>query len=382
MKALWLMAYCSVVGVTAFPTTTPAWRGGHALAEPPVKNGRVDLVIGGENETRAGYDFGYVSGLEFDSQGRIFVSDAKETNVRVFSNAGTLLFTMGRKGAGPGEYYTPQNIAMASDGLLWVEDGGNRRFTVMNPIPPAGAVVRSLSRNSNRSSSDRIHWDASGNVVSSLVTAAAAPGQELRVVRIFVNGAGETVRADTAPVVSPDSTDSWTIRVNGGVARYSKPFSVQRLTAFGGRGFAAFATNTRYAVRIVDSSGRQVAFVQRELPPVKLGPVEIAEFAAAKTRIATQTRQPESSLDGSAPQNKPTLAGMWFDSDGRLWVEHAVRKGEPRRADVYTTDGRWTATMTWPANVSLSNGAIRGDTGLGVATNAEDLASVVRIVWK
>lgn len=380
MRTLWLMAYCSAVGVTAF--ASPSTRGGRALADPPVKTGKVELVIGGENEERAGYDFGFVSGLEFDTQGRIFVSDAKEANVRAFSNTGTLLFTMGRKGAGPGEFYSPQNIVLSPDGLLWVEDGGNRRFTVLSPVPPAGKVVRSLPRNSNSGSQDRIHWDGDGNIVILQGTGAAGPGQAWRVFRTFVDGSGATVRSDTAPAVSPDSSDSWIVRTNGGVATYSKPFAAQRLTAFGGRGFAAFATNTRYAVRIVDSHGRQMALVKRELPTIKLGPAEIAEFAAAKTRIATLARLPESSLDGNAPQSKPTLAGMWFDCDGRLWVEQAVPRGNDHKADVYATDGRWLAVMTWPTNVTLSYGAIRGDVGLGVARNSEDLQSVVRIAWK
>ncbi|MEO7999590.1 MAG: hypothetical protein ABI852_19210, partial [Gemmatimonadaceae bacterium] len=203
-----------------------------------------------------------------------------------------------------------------------------------------------------------------------------------RVVRTFLNADGVIVRSDSAPAISPDSSDSWVISINGGIANYSKPFAAQRLVAFGGPGLAAFATNTRYAIRVVDSFGKRTALIQREVPSVKLNSADVATFDAAKQRVATQARKPASALDGNAPASKPAIAGMWFDIDGRLWVEQSVPTGELRTADLYSADGRRLSTMTWPDNVSLSNGAIRNNVGLGIARNSDGLQSVVRIVWK
>ncbi|MEO7361929.1 MAG: 6-bladed beta-propeller, partial [Gemmatimonadaceae bacterium] len=370
------------MGVTAQTTIAAQSMPVRGSANPPVLQGKIELMIGGEDEQRPGYEFTYISGLAFDKQGRVYVCDRAENNIKVFSSTGTHDFTIGRKGAGPGEFYSAQNIALSSDGSLWVEDSGNRRISMLSPIPPAGKFLRSIPNSSNRGSSDRIHWNESGNVVSTSIASSSKAGQPFRIVRNFLNAEGATIRSDTAPAVSPDSSDSWVISVNGGIASYTKPFARQRISAFGGPGLAAFATNIRYAVRIVDGFGKQTALIERQLPLVKLKPADFAAFDVARERVATTTRQSAASLGGKAPQSKPAIANMWFDVDGRLWVEQSVATGEAHKADLYSSDGRWVSTMAWPDNVTLSNGAISGAVGLGIARNSEGLQSVVRIAWR
>lgn len=370
----------SVVGVFAL-APIGAQAAARAQSEPPTSNGKIDLTIGGENEQRAGYEFSYITGLAVDAKGRIYVCDASESNIKVFSARGLFEFAIGRKGEGPAEFRGPQNIAFSSEGLLWVADNTNRRISILSPVTPSGKLVRTIPIKSTYGSTDRIHWDKSGNVMSAVLAVQSNPTLPMRAVRTFLNSAGDVVRSDTAPLTSPDSVDDWVFSANGGVARYIKPFSARRLAAFGGGGLAAYATSTVYAVRIVDSFGKQLALIKRSVSPVRMKPVDTDKFDLVRQRVAKQSRQPESAL-GTAPNVKPPIERMWFDEDGRLWVERSVSASDPHVADLYSQDGRWLAIRTWPSHVMLNLGAIRGNAGVGVATNSEGLESVVRLTWK
>ena len=66
--------------------------------------------------------------------GDIFVSDGESTNTRVvkFSKDGKFIKCWGTKGSGPGEMNVPHNIAMDSEGRLYVADRANKRIQVFD----------------------------------------------------------------------------------------------------------------------------------------------------------------------------------------------------------------------------------------------------------
>lgn len=66
--------------------------------------------------------------------GDIFVSDGESTNTRVvkFSKDGKFIECWGIKGSGPGELNVPHNIAMDSEGRLYVADRSNKRIQVFD----------------------------------------------------------------------------------------------------------------------------------------------------------------------------------------------------------------------------------------------------------
>ena len=60
---------------------------------------------------------------------RIFVLDARETQVSTWWPDGSLVFAVGRKGEGPGEFTRPSRIYFAEDGGFTVREGWGTRFT-------------------------------------------------------------------------------------------------------------------------------------------------------------------------------------------------------------------------------------------------------------
>ena len=60
---------------------------------------------------------------------RIFILDPMETQVSAWRPDGSLVFVVGRKGEGPGEFTQPSRIYFAEDGGVTVREGWGSRFT-------------------------------------------------------------------------------------------------------------------------------------------------------------------------------------------------------------------------------------------------------------
>src|ERR1700732_1631919 len=88
-------------------------------------------VAGDNNSTDA---LNGPSDVVIGKNGDIFVSDGESTNTRVvkFSKDGKFIKFWGTKGAGPGELNLPHNIAMDSQGRLYVADRSNKRIQVFD----------------------------------------------------------------------------------------------------------------------------------------------------------------------------------------------------------------------------------------------------------
>ncbi len=92
--------------VLAFILAACATEGGRTARDIPVLRATVDLTVGvadGPDE----YVFGRIVGVVTDSLGRVFAADMQASEVRVFDSVGGFLFTIGRRGAGPGEFDGP-----------------------------------------------------------------------------------------------------------------------------------------------------------------------------------------------------------------------------------------------------------------------------------
>src|SRR5688500_16510789 len=78
----------------------------------------------GENQ---GMSFGMIAGITTAPDGRFFVLDRMESRVHVFSAAGKLEKTFGKRGAGPGELSNLAMDILYSSGQLAIIDVMNQR---------------------------------------------------------------------------------------------------------------------------------------------------------------------------------------------------------------------------------------------------------------
>ena len=116
--------------------------------------------------------FDRISSVTVDPSGlRIYVVDiggvrSENHRVRVFETAtGRHLMDIGKRGTGPGEFNLPRDMAIGIEGRLYVVDGGNFRVQIFNADgtyrDSFGAVGRQLG---NFARPKEIATDAEGNV--------------------------------------------------------------------------------------------------------------------------------------------------------------------------------------------------------------------------
>lgn len=76
-------------------------------------------------------------GIAADASGRVVVADTGNDRLLLLRNvAGKLALerTVGRRGAGPGEFAAPSGVALDSRGRIYVADTGNHRVQVLDPL--------------------------------------------------------------------------------------------------------------------------------------------------------------------------------------------------------------------------------------------------------
>jgi sugar lactone lactonase YvrE len=100
-------------------------------------DGKVLLTLGTAGVAGAGPDtFNQPSDIAVATNGDIFVADGHggDTNARIvkFTKDGKFIKTWGKKGPGPGEFDTPHNLAFDSRGRLFVADRGNSRIQIFD----------------------------------------------------------------------------------------------------------------------------------------------------------------------------------------------------------------------------------------------------------
>ncbi len=95
------------------------------LRDVPIKLQK-DLIIGerpGEKEPL----FQSIRNFRVDGRGNIFVLDGRAPKLIKFSPDGSILFSIGRKGQGPGEFMIPTTMELGKQNSILVYDIGNRR---------------------------------------------------------------------------------------------------------------------------------------------------------------------------------------------------------------------------------------------------------------
>jgi hypothetical protein len=357
-----------------------------ATPQPPRWVASIDLTIGGADGGE-GADFGRISGLAFDSTGRIFVADRQDEQIRVFTPAGALQSRIGRKGSGPLEFFRLATIAIGPDGFLWARDEGNARMVVIDVARQPALNVRTMPlKKFTAGNTTPLNFVATGELIDESIWF----DPQLKTFRPVVSRLtknGDVARADTLVIppgaqagihkyLKPQKDASG--KVNG-MAEYSvhQPHGPMWLRAYGPRGFRADAVGSRYAVNVYDVNGKVVRTLQRTVAPVALSQRE--------RRVADSTlKAKETELPFGVPDAKPPIIALRWSRDGALWVERSTADGQPREADVYDANGRWIAIATWPREVELVSwhGVIAGRDAIAVTRDEDGVESVVRLRFR
>lgn len=87
--------------------------------------------------------FGRVTALAVSADGEIAVLDAQASEIRVFDARGAHVRTVGREGAGPGEFRGALSVHYDSRDRMWVPESENARYSVFDSV---GNFITSFRR--------------------------------------------------------------------------------------------------------------------------------------------------------------------------------------------------------------------------------------------
>lgn len=347
-----------------------------------VLDGDSTLMIGGVLE------------LAVDAAGGIYAFDYMVPALRYFNAQGDYVRTIGRDGAGPGEYRAVvHGVAVRSDGRVVMGDFNNRRLNVFHP---------------DGTPSD--HWpiDIGSFMNSSLVLdhrdhifLKVAMRRELGSPIGFqhYDASGNLVDTLPPPVISGEPTDP----VGMFVPR--KVWSLSPLAV------VIVGVSDRYAIELRNLLKGTVTRIERLVTPEPVLPEERAELEARREWTARQPARrgtPEGALvirgvPGSArgpppiPASKPFYHALYGGERGRIWVHrhvkaHKVDIGterdpsrppprtwqEPTVFDVFESDGVYLGEVQVPPNIRLK--VFRGDTVWGIQQGEFDEPYIIRAV--
>jgi hypothetical protein len=344
----------------------PEWR---VAAEPAV-------TIGGSPDLAD--DLNGVVGGYFGPNGEIVFADGSAGEIRIHAPDGSHLRSLGRRGAGPGEFSSIASVWRRSDSTA-VYDISAKRLTVApnDGSPPRIAVVRH---------SGLLPW-VQGSADGRLVT------RRLDVDALTAVGAASTRVPELVLVIAPDGSSTDTILAVAGPAMYRPsespgwdgpapvalgPETVMLVTGDS----IVIGTNESNELAMYDLAGRSVRIIR---VAVRARPVEDEDIELVRKK-AWEEFEPRS---GEMPQQMisdyraflddqrhaeqlPFYSALAADPVGNLWAQDYPRPADAEEHfTVFARDGALVARVRLPPGLHF---LAAGDNAiLGLWRDADDL---------
>jgi hypothetical protein len=307
------------------------------------------------------YEFGAVTSIQVDPQGRIYVFDGMAGQIRVYDAGGTHLLSFGGQGEGPGEFSRGAAGAfLTRDGRLLVPDLGNQRISTLSSDGAfLGSVLVSYA------SGFPVRWDADegGNLFVQRRAMGFNEDPELAagdpLVRIGPDGAEESV------VLLPKAQTVW---MEGAAPRF-RYFADEPSWDAGPGGTIRTAMTQRYRIEVRDPDG-SIRFILTK--PWDQRPVTEADrrrfedlLRAALDRAGLSPGAIDRQVDNlSYGSTFPAFNQLMEGPDGTTLVqqvdavediealdlaEEMSRRLGARRWDAFDREGRFLSSFDLPA---------------------------------
>lgn len=351
-----------------------------------------ELVIGGTDSGDA-YTLGRIQAVTVGAHGDVFVADGSYQVIRQY-NAGKFIRSIGRAGAGPGEFTAVMGMSVSPDGRLLVRDMGSSRVNVYDST---GRPLTSWQvRVSETFGGTALRADANGGaLVGNAAPAGAIDGAADNVlIRISPNGSAR----DTMAVPAEYGRSCPRVYLPGPVRILVTP--VPRVSwTIGPDGSMIVGCAARYAFDVLRPNGH-VLRVQRSWTPLPISKEQ------RKYRLDDFERRMRVQYPGwrwpaaqPAPSVHPAYSALYAADDGRFWAlvpfpgekVKRVPRGSAAGSDwvwenrygldIFDSTGVFIRTARLPQSVRLPpEPFFRGDSVWAATVNADEVPTVTKFV--
>ncbi len=327
--------------------------------------------------------FGSLRQMAVDDEGGIYAFDGQVPALRYFDAAGAYVRTLGRDGAGPGEYQSfAAGLAIRGDGKIVLLDPQNTRINIYEPD---GTHFAHWPVQGGFFSRQGLVVDEEDHTYVQILTGTFASDQPLPTGYLHLNPDGETIDTISPPRFS-----------NEPKAASFNPFGPSKVIGMTPFGHLLVGMNDEYTFDIRSPDG-SVVRVEREYEPVALLSAEKTDWQALYDWV--EENQPFADI-GAVPDHKPPYADFLSSQDGRIWVRRRVEgykeeeEEEPppedsnrpppvdweeqRVYDVFELDGTYLGEVRFPLRASPL--FIRADTAWGIYRGEFDEQYIAKLV--
>ena len=336
----------------------------------------------GALEAEPEYQFGQVGWITVASHGDIYVTDTQAQQVRVFTNDGQYLRTVGGSGNGPGELGRNARYLMVTPGdTLIVPDPTNRRI---NRYAPDGTTLPSTPLRPEEGRPMRYYLTHSGVLVAQV----RMPTPDT---------------LDHIVVVEPSGMfgDTLITFPSGGAARIpgeTHQFSPEPMWNVTDSLTVIYGVNNDYRIGMYDRAGTLTRILVREYVPAPVTARDLRAYFAYLDRAwldagVLPSRLPELHARTHFNDVYPAYYGIHVGYRGSIWVQRIQTPGglsdeELERynfleefgsttSDVYGSDGRYLGAVELPQRFQPR--MFRGDLIYGVWRDDLDVQYVMRL---
>lgn len=217
------------------------------IYEYDVFNFKEELTIG-EIEGREEYIFSDVRSIAVSEDEKIFVLDTKECHIKVFSEKGNYLKTIGKKGQGPGEMQIPMSVQITPQKEIMVNDSEKLQLLFFSL---EGEFLRGVSTAKMRNFIGP-KVDYKGNIITSY----NIPGPTMKSVLIKLN-------SELDPIFPIHTLELFRLPV-------MNPFFPQFFWQITKDNNLLWGISTDYEINVMNSEGELIKRILKEYNPVEI----------------------------------------------------------------------------------------------------------------
>jgi hypothetical protein len=333
------------------------------------------------------YQFGQVRSIAVDSHGLIYVADQQAQEIRVFTESGEYLQTIGRPGSGPGELGITTTVVLISPGdTILVPDIRNRRISRFGP---EGESLGSVPLEPEKGRPLRYDLSSAGTMAVQ-IRPMGLPNRPL------------TDTMDAVIAIEPSGLFGDTLLKipTGGLfqGRGLKYFTPEPLWEVTDSQTVIFGMNHEYRLGYHDREGRLRRVVSLPSDPRPITERDIRAFFAYLDRAwldagVSPSRLPANRQSVSFAEYLPAFTFLHTGYQGSLWVQPVQAPGElsdeeielynfvedfgAPEWDVFDREGRYLGAVEMPYRFTPRT--FIEDKIYGVARDEYDVQYVVRL---
>jgi hypothetical protein len=326
-----------------------------------------------------------VGGVRIAPDGRLYVLQAADDQIRVYGADGDLQRRIGRSGEGPGEFGSISGLGFRGD-TLYVADRGLNRLSlltldgeILSSEPWPSEVLRHEGGAFITSVPQVLREDGSGILGPGMMVRGGAvePGPRTSTQPwVLFHVRREPPALDTVVAIQRTSASNSAPVAGGNVVRFNCPFSTWPLVesmvdgsgaALVDRSPAPSLARSTFPVTRFGPSGDTAFSVSIPYDPVPVDAERVArEIETIRDRSLNRDAPAPSAADVEAalreidciPVALPPVRAVVTAQDGTIWLQREDVPGSSVSSwDVVGSDGRWVGRLDLPAEETVAAAA-------------------------